>query len=406
MSLTELPNQKTVSIDLLSAKTAGALETVYSMLDDVPFAVAVLKGEALIVEFINKYNLAIWQRKKEDVIGKPLFDVRPDMKESVAPIHREIYKTGNRFSANEVPVEITNNGEIETRYFNAVIDPIVDEKGNIIGQLATSIEVTEQVLSRKKIEESQQQLQNLFAQAPVSIQVFRGEDFIVEVINEIGLEMWGKTYDEVIGKPFFEIFPELKEVSYEALTRPFKTGVPFEGKEFSAQLIRNGKVHHGYYDFIAKPIKDKNGTITGLFTLGTEVTEKVLARKKIEESEALLRKTKEQLELSIEAGKIGVWLWDVKQKQMTWSKEQLEIFGVDKEDFNGEADDFFKHVIEEDQDKIRKASGLEFERSENQYEFRILRKDGALRWIQSRSKTFMDENGDPQYITEIGRAHV
>src|SRR6185436_2331449 len=106
-------------------------------------------------------------------------------------------------------------------------------------------------------------------------------------------------------------------------------------------------------------------------------------------------------ELSIEAGKIGVWHWDVNKKQMTWSKEQFEIFGVDKKDFKGEANDFFKHVIEEDLEKIRVASGLEFKRSENQYEFRIRREDGEIRWIQSRSKTYLDENGEPQYITGI-----
>jgi PAS domain S-box-containing protein len=58
-------------------------------------------------------------------------------------------------------------------------------------------------------------------------------------------------------------------------------------------------------------------------------------------------------------------------------------------------------VIEEDLEKIKKASGLEFEKSDNQYEFRIKRNDGEIRWIQSRSKTYMDQNGDPQYITGI-----
>src|SRR5688572_2918850 len=125
------------------------------------------------------------------------------------------------------------------------------------------------------------------------------------------------------------------------------------------------------------------------------------ARKKIEESEALLRKTKDQLELSINAGKIGIWHWDVKNNVMTWTREQMEIFGVEKNEFKGEAEDFFKWVVDEDKGRIRAASRLEFERSENQYEFRIKRKDGEIRWIESRSKTFMDENGSPEYITGI-----
>jgi PAS domain S-box-containing protein len=125
------------------------------------------------------------------------------------------------------------------------------------------------------------------------------------------------------------------------------------------------------------------------------------ARKKIEESEAVIRKTKEQLELSISAGKVGIWHWDVKNNVLTWSKEQLEMFGVEKNEFGGDAEDFFKYLIEEDKEKIKTASRLEFERSDNQYEFRIKRKDGEIRWIESRSKTYMDEKGKPEYITGI-----
>lgn len=126
------------------------LEDIYHLFDAVPFAVAVLKGESLIIEFINQYNLNIWGSKKEDVIGKPLFEVRPEIRSGAEPIHTEIYKTGKRFTAKEIPLEITANGKTETRYFNTVIDPMHNEQGKIIGQLATSIEITEQVLARKK----------------------------------------------------------------------------------------------------------------------------------------------------------------------------------------------------------------------------------------------------------------
>jgi hypothetical protein len=44
----------------------------------------------------------------------------------------------------------------ETRYFNTIIDPMIDENGEIVGQLATSIEVTDHVIARKKIEESEE----------------------------------------------------------------------------------------------------------------------------------------------------------------------------------------------------------------------------------------------------------
>jgi CheY-like chemotaxis protein len=139
----------------ISKQREKALQDVYAVFNEVPFAVAVLKGESLIIDFINQYNLDIWQKTKEEVLGKPLFEARPDRREGAEPIHAEVYRTGKRFIAKEIPLDIKTDNQAETRYFNAIIDPLFDEQGKMIGQLATSIEMTEQVLARKKIEESE-----------------------------------------------------------------------------------------------------------------------------------------------------------------------------------------------------------------------------------------------------------
>jgi len=249
---------------------------------------------------------------------------------------------------------------------------------------------------------SSKQLHNLFEQAPSAIVIFKGPDAIFELANKRALEIIGKSKEEVIGFKLEDALPELKGQGYiELIKKVYHSGEQFVAEESPVTFISHGKRIDTFVKYVFQPLKDESGNTIGVMAVGDDVSQQVLARITIEESEALLRKTKQQFELSIEAGKIGIWYWDVKKKQMTWSKEQLEIFGVDKKDFRGEADDFFKQIIEEDQEKIRKISGLEYARSNNQYEFRIRRKDGEIRWIQSRSKTFMDENGDPDYITGI-----
>lgn len=137
----------------IAQRREHALRDIYNMFEEVPFAVAVLKGEDLVIEYINQYNLRVWQRRKEEVLGKPLFEARPDIRVSAEGLHREVYSTGKRFVAAEIPIELMIDGKTELRYFNAIIDPLRNEEGKIIGQLATSIDITEQVLARKKIEE-------------------------------------------------------------------------------------------------------------------------------------------------------------------------------------------------------------------------------------------------------------
>lgn len=49
----------------VAKKRSRALQDVYNLFDEVPFAVAVLKGPQLVIEFINKYNLDICNKKRK-----------------------------------------------------------------------------------------------------------------------------------------------------------------------------------------------------------------------------------------------------------------------------------------------------------------------------------------------------
>ena len=246
------------------------------------------------------------------------------------------------------------------------------------------------------------QAYHLFEQAPAAIVIFKGPEFVFELANARALEIMGRTREEVIGRKLQEALPELSSQGYFDLIRMvYNSGEKYISEESPVTFIVNGNRKDTYVKYVFQPLKDDEGIIKGVMVLGDDVGQQVFARKQIEESEAILRKTKEQLELSISAGKIGIWHWDVKKNLMTWSKEQLEIFGVDKNAFKGSAEDFFSYIIPDDREKINAASKLEFERSDNQYEFRIKRKDGEIRWIESRSKTYMDDNGNPEYITGI-----
>lgn len=243
---------------------------------------------------------------------------------------------------------------------------------------------------------------HLFQKAPIGMIVFKGPSLTIEFLNEKTLEVISKKKEDVLGKPLLECFPELEKFGVDKiLLHVFNKGEKFTAKEFEANFYKEGKLYAGYFDFSAEAVLNSQEQTSGVMVVFTEVTDQLAARKKIQESEALLRRTKEQLELSINAGRVGIWHWDVRKNVLTWSKEQFEIFGVNQEEFKGQAEDFFSYILEEDRSRINAASRLEFERSDNQYEYRIRRKDGSIRWIHSRSKTFLNKDGNAEYITGI-----
>lgn len=134
----------------LSEKRKNALNSIYRLFDEAPFAVAVLKGEDLVIEYINQHNLDIWQQQRAAVLGKPLFEARPGMRAESERLHAEVYRTGKRVEVKEAKYELVIDSKSQTRYFNEFIDPMRNDEGNITGQLVIAIDVTEQVLAGKR----------------------------------------------------------------------------------------------------------------------------------------------------------------------------------------------------------------------------------------------------------------
>jgi light-regulated signal transduction histidine kinase (bacteriophytochrome) len=87
-------------------------------------------------------------------LHKPLFEGLPDARnQGLEELLAHVYHKAEAFHANERPVMLFRRNRYETVYQNFVYEPHRDNEGNVIGVLAISIDVTQQVIARQKIEE-------------------------------------------------------------------------------------------------------------------------------------------------------------------------------------------------------------------------------------------------------------
>src|SRR4030095_16175648 len=186
--------------------------------------------------------------------------------------------------------------------------------------------ITTQLSMRERIEENEKQLEYFIKKAPVGIVIYKGPDFMVEAANDKVLEMWGKTFDEVRGKTLTDIFPEIARQEdvralYDSSVEKFLKGETFTVNEAEFTLQRNGQPHKGWYNCTYEPLKDRNGKTTGIIAVVNEVTDQVISRKKIEESEEKFRTLATEFPLF-------VWLTDDKLQTTFLNKAGLEYFNV------------------------------------------------------------------------------
>lgn len=137
---------------------------------------------------------------------------------------------------------------------------------------------------------SETQLTRLFMQAPVAMCILRGPKFVVEVANDQILQLWGKSREEVLNLPVFTGIPEARDQGYEELLeKVYMGGERFIANELPLRLTRQGKTETIHVKLIYEPLRDENGSITGIMAMADDVTAQVTIREHIRESEAQQR---------------------------------------------------------------------------------------------------------------------
>lgn len=261
-----------------------------NLFSQVPAAIAIFKGENFIIELANDLVLHYWQKTYEEVIGRSVFEVLPlddDNRNKNRLIH--VLTSGEQYQGLEQPLTITEDRQSKKLYVNFVYEPYYESDGTISGVILIANDVTEQVISRKLIEESEQRYEDLVQQAPVATAIYLGREMNIQIANEAMLKLWGKPAD-VIGMNLADALPELIGQPYlNLLEQVYTTGETYWGKHDRVKLMIDEQMQTGYFNFTYKALHDSQGNIYGILNMAVDVTEMVIARRLLEESERNFR---------------------------------------------------------------------------------------------------------------------
>lgn len=187
------------------------------------------------------------------------------------------------------------------------------------------------------------------------------------------------------GKNDTEIFPPDIAAQFQKNDQ-----VALEG-EYGVQTIEtldhdDGETHHS---IVSKfPIFGSDARTTLIGGMAIDVSDRIRAEKALRESE-------ERRKLAQEAGNVGIFDWDVLDGRTYWSETMWAFYGEEPSDINPDEAYWSAHLHDDDRNRVKLNIEGVMASTEEMYrdEFRIVRRDGSVRWIEAIARVSRDASG-------------
>jgi PAS domain S-box-containing protein len=358
-------------------------------------------GNELIQFYNDAYRPSLGKEGKHPAaLGQRGVECWPEIWPVIHPLIEQVMNEGKPYWAEDQLIPIYRNGQLEEVYWTFSYSKVEGPDGHPGGVLVVCTETTDKIHTNRKIQDSinalaasEARLRFMLNDAPVAIAVFTGRDLVIEAANKKVLEVWGKT-DKIVGLPLKQGLPELEGQPFlQLLDDVYNTGIPYFGNEVKALLKQNNRLEEVYSNFVYHPIKDEQGRTGSIMMLANIVTEHVLARKKLDQSQTVLQ-------LAIESASIGIWMADLRNGLLELSPRTAALHGIPAGRTITLAESF-EMIVPEHRDRIilnlNKAVDARTGFSE-EYLINPMNGDAPI-WIKANGKAQYSDAGEPLYIT-------
>ncbi len=256
-------------------------------------------GPQLTCFYNDAYRQSLGPEKHPSALGAPGREVWPEIWTIIGPQIDQVISGGEATWHENQLVPIERFGAVQDVYWTYSFGPIDEATAanGIGGVLVLCTETTRQVLTEKRLAAERERLGQLFEQAPTFMAVLRGPEHVVEFANPGYMRLIG--HRPVLGRRLAEALPDAVEQGYLGLLdQVYRSGEPFgaTGARYSVQSAAAEPAVDRYVDFVYQPIKDPDGTVSGIFVQGADVTLRARAESALRAKEAQLQEVNTALE--------------------------------------------------------------------------------------------------------------
>ncbi len=167
-------------------------DNLHLLLEQVPAAIAVLRGPDHVYELSNPFNQQLAGGRQ--LVGNPAREAMPELaQQGLTKLLDDVRRTGQAIVSSELPIVLPGSGGQPERqaWLAGTYSPMRGRDGDVEGVIAFAYEVTEQVQARKAAEANEARYRALADAVPAIVWRAR-PDGVVEMYNEQWTEFTGQ----------------------------------------------------------------------------------------------------------------------------------------------------------------------------------------------------------------------
>ncbi len=334
----------------------------------------------------NRAELEMLGYSREEYVGRPISDFHADE----ATINDILRRLQNGEDLHEYPARLKcKDGSLKS----VLIDSsVLFQDSEFVHTRCFTRDVTESKRSEVAQRESEEKLR-LLADTIPQLAWMAMPDGHIFWYNRRWYEYTGTTPAEMEGWGWQRVHkPEMLPMVLDRWKWSIASGEPFD------MVFPLRRADGQFRPFLTRvnPLTDEGGTILYWCGTNTDITE-------LREAREALAVSEERLRLALDAGRMGVWDWNVRTGELKWSDSLEPLHGLSPGTFGGTFDHFQELIYPEDREMVNVAIRQALETGGEFYvEFRNVWQNGGIHWIAGTGKVFLGDDGQPLRMIGIG----
>lgn len=264
-------------------------------------------------------------------------------------------------------------------------------EGKTRGGVVTFIDITEQLLIKDELKNSQRFLDSIIENMPVMVFLKDAKNLRFEMFNKAGEGLLGFARKDLIGKNDYDLFPKEQADSFTKNDR-----IVLENHkllETSEEKVKTAAGDIRWLHTFKIGLYDEHHQPTHLLGASLDITD----RKHTEES---LRESEHKLAEAQRMAHLGHWEQDIATGKLSCSNEVYRIYEMDQHHFSGTQDALLKRIHPEDVNTVSAAYADSLnDHSPHQIEYRIVTSDGRIKHVLQKYEVIYDNADKPTRIS-------